>query len=117
MAGIRRRNTPKIRGLRGANLQGRLHAPEAQVICDEKSLGLHDLAAAQAGSADAQLAGGAVHNRPHRAQVHVPAPPAGVVGATDGVAKLRPLAADITYACHEGSRMVRTSGTNLDFTG
>jgi hypothetical protein len=35
-----------------------------------------------------------------RAQIDIPAPLTDVVGVTDGIAKLRPLAADITNSCH-----------------
>ena len=63
--------------------------------------GLDDLAATQAGSADAQTLGGAHHAGAHRAQVHVPAALAHVVGVTDLVAEARPLAAHITHSCHK----------------
>jgi hypothetical protein len=67
-------------------------------------LGLDDFAAAQARGADAQLLGGALDARPHRTQVHIPPPPAHVMGVTDLVPELRPLAADITNLCHFRSR-------------
>ena len=35
------------------------------------------------------------------AQIDIPAPLAHVVGVTDGIAELRPLAADITNSCHD----------------
>jgi hypothetical protein len=35
-----------------------------------------------------------------RAQIDVPSPLADIVGVTDGVSELRPLAADITNSCH-----------------
>ena len=64
-------------------------------------LGFNDLAAAQAGSADAHVLGCRAHFGVHRAQVDVPAPLAHVVSVTNGIPKLRPLAADITNSCHK----------------
>jgi hypothetical protein len=40
------------------------------------------------------------HLSVNRAQIDVPAPFAHIVGVTDGVSELRPLAADITNSCH-----------------
>jgi hypothetical protein len=73
-----------------------------RVLCAEKLLesGLCDFAAAQAGGAHAHALVAALNFRVHRAQIHVPAPLAHVVGVADVISKLRPLAADIAYLCH-----------------
>jgi hypothetical protein len=42
----------------------------------------------------------ALHNRAHRAQIHVPAPLGDVMGMADIVSKLRPFAANLTNLCH-----------------
>jgi hypothetical protein len=44
--------------------------------------------------------GSGSHLGVNRTQIDVPAPFADVVGVTDGVSELRPLAADITNSCH-----------------
>ena len=67
-----------------------------------KSGFLH-LPAAQAGSADADAFGGAFHLRMNRTKIHVPPPLGHVVGVADVVSKLRPLAADFAYLCHDYS--------------
>jgi hypothetical protein len=58
-------------------------------------------AAAQAGRAHAHVLRGRSHFRVNRTQIDVPAPLAHVVGVADGVSKLRPLAAYITYSSHD----------------
>ncbi len=64
------------------------------------SLRFDDFAAAQAGSADADVLGGGSHLSVNGAQVDIPAALADVVGVADGVTELRTLAADIAYSCH-----------------
>jgi hypothetical protein len=59
-----------------------------------------DFTAAQAGCADAHMLGRCSHPGMNRAQVDVPAPLAHIVGVTDGIAELRPFAADFTDSCH-----------------
>src|SRR5437588_590530 len=62
----------------------------------------NDFARLQAIGADAQPFGGAFYHGAHRAQVHVPAPLAHVVGVADLISKLRAFAADFAYSCHVG---------------
>jgi len=82
------------------------------------SLSLNNFAAAQAGCADTNALGGAVHSGPDGAQIHVPAPLTHVVGVTDVVSKLRPLAADLAYLCHEPLQMSSEFNVqSIDFTG
>ena len=69
-----------------------------------KALSFGDFPASQAGSADADAFGGALHLGTNGPQIDVPAPPADIVGVTDIVSELRPLAAHITYLCHDFSR-------------
>jgi hypothetical protein len=70
-------------------------------------LSLYDFAAAKAGGADANVLGSGADFGVDRAQVDVPAPLGHVVGVTDGVAELRPLAADITNSCHDREFLLR----------
>ena len=77
---------------------------------------LHDLAAAQAGGADANVLGGGADFGVNRAQVDVPAPLAHVVGVTDGIAELRAFPADITNSCHDQG-ILRGCCRKPDFTG
>jgi hypothetical protein len=63
-------------------------------------LRLYYFAAAQTGSADAEVFGGGSYLGVNRAQIDVPAPFTDIVGVTDGIPELRPLAADITNSCH-----------------
>jgi hypothetical protein len=51
-----------------------------------------------------------------RAQIDVPAPFAHVVGVTDGISELRPLAADITNSCHN-SEVLPGLLPKINFTG
>jgi hypothetical protein len=67
-------------------------------------LSFSDFSAAQARSADADTFGGALHLGANRTQINVPSPPADIVGVTDVIPELRPLAAYITYLCHHFSR-------------
>ena len=69
-----------------------------------KLLSFSDFSAAQAGSADADAFGGALHLSANRPQIDIPAPPADIVGVADIVSELRALAAHITYLCHDFSR-------------
>ena len=64
--------------------------------------GLYNFAGFQAVGADAQPFGSAFYHRAHRAQVHVPAPLAYIMGVADLISKLRPFAADFAYSCHFG---------------
>jgi hypothetical protein len=66
-------------------------------------LGLDYFAAAQAGSADAQALGCALHLSAYRTQIHIPTPLAHIVSVADSVSELRPFAADVTNLCHEYS--------------
>jgi hypothetical protein len=76
--------------------------PDQEALYEEFGfLRLYDLAGLQAGGADAHPLGGAVHNRPYRTQVHIPAPTAYIMGVADVVSKLRPFAAHFAYSCHD----------------
>ena len=66
-----------------------------------KLLRFDDFAAAQAGRAHAHVLGGCADLCVNRAQIDVPAPFGYVVRVADGVAELRPLAANITNSCHD----------------
>jgi len=68
------------------------------------TLGLLHFSAAQAGGADANPPGRALYLGVDRTQIDVPAPLGHVVGVTDIVSKLRPLAANFTNLCHDCSR-------------
>ena len=59
-----------------------------------------DLAALDAGSANADALGRAVYHRAHGLQVDVPSAFRYVVRVADPVAELRPTSADITYFRH-----------------
>ena len=63
-------------------------------------LRLNDFAAAQAGSADTDALGSAFYAGMDRPQIYIPAPLGHVMGVTDVVSKLRPLAAEFAYLCH-----------------
>jgi hypothetical protein len=65
-----------------------------------KTLCLDDLAAADAGRADAHVLVSGSHFGMNRAQINVPAPLGHVVGVADGISKLRSLAANIANSCH-----------------
>jgi hypothetical protein len=69
--------------------------PEAK-----SALSLGDLSAFDAGCAHTQPFGGAIDQRLHRLQVHIPAPARHVVSVRNVIAELRTLAADITNLCH-----------------
>jgi hypothetical protein len=64
------------------------------------SLRLNYFTAAQARGADPNALGGAFYAGMDWPQVHIPAPLGHVMGVTDVVSKLRPLAAKIAYLCH-----------------
>jgi hypothetical protein len=72
-------------------------------------LGFYHFAAAQAGGADADALGAALHLGADWTQIDVPTPLGDVVGVTDVISKLRPLAADCANLCHDCSRV----GKNL----
>ena len=72
-------------------------------------LGFYDLAAAQAGGADADALSAPLHLGVDRAQIDVPTPLGHVVSVADVISKLRPLAADRANLCHDCSRL----GKNL----
>jgi hypothetical protein len=63
-------------------------------------LRLNHFAAAQTGSANAHVLGSGSHLGVNRAQIDIPAPFADIVGVTDRISELRPLAADITNSSH-----------------
>ena len=63
-------------------------------------LGFDYFAASQAGGADSDVFGRGSYFGVNGAEIDVPAALADVVGVADGVAELRPLAADITDSCH-----------------
>ncbi len=64
-------------------------------------LSLNDFAGTQAASADAHALSHALHFGVDWTQVNVPAPLGHVVSVADVVTRLRPLAADIAYLCHD----------------
>ena len=70
----------------------------------QTDLSFRDFSTAQAGSADADTFSGALHLGANGPQIDVPSSPADIVGVTDIVSELRPLAAHITYLCHDFSR-------------
>ena len=72
-------------------------------------LSFGDLAALEAGGADAQALGGAVDQRADGLEVRVPAAAGDVVRVRNVVAELRTLAANITNLCHD----VKTPNLNL----
>src|SRR5271168_957972 len=85
-----------------------------------KSLRLNDFAAAQAAGANSDALAVAVYLGVNRAQIDVPTPPRHVVRVADVVSELRPLAADLTYLCHDDSDFLKRLVLNLqslDFTG
>src|ERR1700756_504201 len=83
------------------------------------ALGLDDLAAAQAGGANAHALGSGANFGVDRAQVDVPAPLAHVVGVTDRVAAHRLLAANLTNLCHRTAlqNLSELGVQNIDCTG
>lgn len=68
--------------------------------CVPAGSGFDDFAAAQAGGADADAFGRALHFGVHRAQVDVPAALADVVSVADIVTELRAFTADLANLCH-----------------
>jgi hypothetical protein len=82
------------------------------------SLGLLNFPASQARRAHADPLAAALNLGVDRAQIDVPAPLGHVVGVADVISKLRPLAADFTYLCHECSELMRFPGILilLDFS-
>ena len=70
-------------------------------------LRLDYFAAAQAGSADADVLGRSPYFGVNRSQIDVTAPFTDVVGVADGVSELRPLAADITNSRHNSEVLPR----------
>jgi len=63
--------------------------------------GLSDFAAADAAGAGANALACAFDHRLYRTKIHIPTPFGDVMGVADVVSKLRPLAADIAYSCHD----------------
>jgi hypothetical protein len=63
-------------------------------------LRFNHFAAAQAGCANSNALGSAFHPSVNRTQIYIPAPLGHVMGVTDVISKLRPLAAKIAYLCH-----------------
>jgi hypothetical protein len=80
-----------------------------------KSLGFGHFSAAQAGCANAHALVATFHLGVDGTQVDVPAPLGHVVSVADVVSKLRPLAANFAYLCHDCSEDLKSTG-NLDFT-
>ena len=70
-------------------------------FADGSLLSFRDLAAADARSAGANTLGGSSDARMHRAQVDVPTPLCHIVSVADVVSRLRLLAADIAFLCHD----------------
>ena len=70
-------------------------------VVNDSDLGFGDFAGTQAASADANALSHARYLGVYRTQVNVPAPLSHVVSVADVVSRLRPLAADITYLCHD----------------
>jgi len=64
------------------------------------TLRLNHFAAAEAGRANPNALGSALHPGVNRTQIYIPAPFGHVMGVTDVISKLRPLAAKIAYLCH-----------------
>jgi hypothetical protein len=64
-------------------------------------LRLYDFAGTQAAGADADALSHTLHFGVDRAQVDVPAPLGHVVSVANVVSRLRALAADFTYLCHD----------------
>lgn len=71
-----------------------------QIYAGSDPLRLDHFAAAQTRSTDADVLGSGSHLGVNRAQIDVPAPFAHIVGVTDGISELRPLAANIANSCH-----------------
>lgn len=65
-----------------------------------EELGFDDLAGLDAARAHTNALAGSLDDGFHRLQVHVPAPPGGVVGVGDVVTELRAFAAEITFLRH-----------------
>jgi hypothetical protein len=82
-----------------------------------ESLRFDNLAAAQAGRADAHAFRRGAHASMHRTQVYVPAPLGDIVGVADTISRLRLLAADVALLCHDDSRNVQFLMGNLIFYG
>ena len=70
-------------------------------------LGFGDFAGTQTTGADADALTLARNLGVYRTQVNVPAPLGHVVSVADVVSRLRPLAADIAYLCHDRSRSLQ----------
>ena len=77
-------------------------------------LGLDYFAAAQAGSADAQALGCALHLSAYRTQIHIPTPLAHIVSVADPMAKLRPAAAHFANSCHKTE--ISCDDRKIDYT-
>src|SRR6185312_16301663 len=93
--------------------------PQNRTLKLRQTLSLNDFAAAQAGRANANALAYTLYLGVHRAQIDVPAPLGDVVGVADVISKLRPLAADFAYLCHDYSREDKDFATEtlilLDF--
>src|SRR6185437_2155828 len=94
----------------GLNEQLRIHRHSAQPHSIEMTIrarfycrqsALNNLAGLDAAGADANPLGNTVRNGLYPLQVRIPAPPRHVVRVRDIVTKLRPLAAKLTYLCHD----------------
>src|ERR1041384_515466 len=74
--------------------------------------GLLDLAAANAGGANAQTARGAFHQRANGVQIQIPAALGNIMSVADAVPESRPAAAQFANLSHENRNLLRKS-TNL----
>ena len=72
-----------------------------------KLLGFNDFAGTQAAGADANALTLAGNLGVYRTQINVPAPLGHVMSVADVVSRLRPLAADFTYLCHDECRSLQ----------
>src|SRR5580693_7903867 len=75
--------------------------------------GLLDLAAANAGCANADALTGALHQGMHGLQVQVPAPLSDIVGVTYPIAELGAAPANFTYSRHGDCRSLINGNLSL----
>jgi hypothetical protein len=79
----------------------------SSVVKVGKFLSFCDFAGTQAAGADAYALTLARNLGVNRTQINVPAPLGHVVSVADVVSRLRPLAADFAYLCHDRFRSLR----------
>jgi hypothetical protein len=75
--------------------------------------GLLNFAVANARRTDANAASGAVDQRAHRLQIHVPAAFRNIMGVADSIAELRALSTNFANLCHTGNLLMIQ---NKDYT-